>query len=55
MKCEVINNFYDEQEQKERLAGDAFECTESRFKAINKALPGWVRAIKTTRTTKAKK
>lgn len=55
MKAKAINSFYDIQEDTQRYAGDEFECTKARFEEINEALPNWVEAVKTQRTTKAAK
>lgn len=45
MRAEVLHQFYDMQERRDRAAGEVFEATEERFSEIASALPGFVRAL----------
>jgi hypothetical protein len=46
MEAKTLKNFFDNEACVVRHAGDVFECTPSRFSAINSALKGYVEAVK---------
>ena len=45
MEAKTLKNFFDNEAGVVRHAGDVFECTPSRFSAINSALKGYVEAV----------